>query len=316
MAAASVAVENGDDAEEEAAERNAKRRRENMWVVLQAQTHLSNEQQRELLRAMAMKFAGRDPIHANNLLLACITSDQRCIRETVSPWAPWGGRISSVGARGCDLTDVHFQRAMAECHRLWDVYEGRFFRAWVPEHVERIHWGIVSRMFDFDDCLMLEQKNTIFYRRDEVADFIDLACLHRVLVAHAIKVSCCPALDVRKACVYKQTSESGCLAPHYGSGTAENLLIALLGTWDKTNEVWLTREGKMVPGGVNVYPASYGTREDDPMALPIRYDLKLQGDAMILRHRRYKSETVPPPPGYDVYKYVIWFNAEEDARRY
>ena len=46
------------------------------------------------------------------------------------------------------------------------------------------------------------------------------------------------------------------------------------------------------------------------MAVPVRYDLLHQGDAMIARCSRYKSTTVPPPVGFVVYKFVIWFNTE------
>ena len=57
-----------------------------------------------------------------------------------------------------------------------------------------------------------------------------------------------------------------------------------------------------------VYNYLLGYALDDPTKLPVHYSLTQQGNAMILRDSRFNNQTVAPPPGFDVYKCVIWFN--------
>ena len=50
--------------------------------------------------------------------------------------------------------------------------------------------------------------------------------------------------------------------------------------------------------------------------IPISFNLTHQGDAMILRGSRFKSQTIAPSLGHDVYKYGIFFTPQYQCDDY
>ena len=131
-----------------------------------------------------------------------------------------------------------------------------------------------------------------------------------MLVAHLANVLCCYSINVTKACVFKQTRDTGLLGGYWDNRFAYNKLIITLGIQDTATGDWLDGSSGPTSGGADVYNFRSGTGGDNTMAVPVRYDLLHQGDAVILRRSRYKSTTVAPPVGFDVYKFIIWFNTK------
>ena len=113
-----------------------------------------------------------------------------------------------------------------------------------------------------------------------------------------------------KACVFKQTHNSGLHGGYWDSRFANQKLTIIIGILNTATGQWLDGGSTPTSGGVGVYNFESGTRDDGSIVVPVRYDLLRQGDAMIVRCPRYKSRTAPPPAGFDVYKYVIWFNTQ------
>ena len=93
----------------------------------------------------------------------------------------------------------------------WDTHGGQFFARVRSEYADGDSvWGVTTcREFDDVDILKLEQRGR--YNNEEMAPFIDIACLHRMLVAHLAMVLCCYSIKVTKSCVSKQTHDSGLL---------------------------------------------------------------------------------------------------------
>ena len=182
-----------------------------------------------------------------------------------------------------------------------------------PIRKTRRYGNITHRELNREDLDMFMGRRVV---DDAVmAPFIDLACLHRILVAHLAMVLCCCAVDCVKSAVVKQTKTSGCAGDHWDQTRAFNKLIIILGIKNLETGEWLDRRSSGPTScGVDVFTYLSGSQQDDPFALPARYDLLRQGDAMILRSSRYKSRTVPPPAGFEVYKYVIWFNTHALAQ--
>ena len=124
-------------------------------------------------------------------------------------------------------------------------------------------------------------------------------------------VLCCFPIKVIKSCALKQTKDSGLLVAHWGASPAYSKLILTLCIYDTEAGRWLDRSSGPTSGGVDVHIYLPDSTDDNPMTAPVRYDLTYAGDAMNPRCDRYKSQTPPPPAGFDVYKYILWFNGEQ-----
>ena len=73
---------------------------------------------------------------------------------------------------------------MREVDRAWDSHNGRIFSPVRPIFViGESAWGVTTcREFNDDDILMLEQRGS--YTDEEIAPFIEIVCLRRMLKAH------------------------------------------------------------------------------------------------------------------------------------
>ena len=166
-----------------------------------------------------------------------------------------------------------------------------------------------KRSFNSDDLKMLEQRRE--YHPEEMASFIELACLHRKILEQLKQVTASDSVFChRQACVNRYTKDtyiSGCLWD-YADGDFKFIIV--LGIKNLSTGEWLNRSSAGTSFGVDVYDYISGSRRDDPMTPPVRYDLQRQGDAMIVRCGRYKSQSALPPAGFEVYTYVMWFDTE------
>ena len=146
------------------------------------------------------------------------------------------------------------------------------------------------RMFDCHTCKQLE--NAVSFKIEDMAPWIDFACLHRMLIKHIISVLGCRSLDVFDSCVFKQTRDSGLLCAHYEQSRALNCFITILGIFDQANHRWLDHTSPPTSCGVGVFNDLSGDVLANPRTFPVRYNLTHQGDAMILRASRFKNQTV------------------------
>ena len=154
-------------------------------------------------------------------------------------------------------------------------------------------WDVATcRGFTKDHILALEMRCK--YNIEEMATFIDIARLCRMIVTHLAEVLCCYAITGTKSQVTKQTNDSGGEVAQWDYTSAYNKLILILGIYEMAAGRWLDRSSGPTSGGVGVYNCRSGSRDDNPMTVPARYDLPHAGDAMILRCDRYKSETPHP----------------------
>ena len=101
------------------------------------------------------------------------------------------------------------------------------------------------------------------------------------------------------------------MGSRWDRGQAYNKFIIILGIKNLATGEWLNRSSGATSFGVDVYDYTSGGCMDGPMTSPVRYDLLRQGDAMILRCSRYKSQAALPPAGFEVYTYVMWFDTEQ-----
>ena len=197
----------------------ADNKRMDEWVKLQMQIHLPTAERRDLLPAMTARLSQGSPVDANNLLLGCISNSAPVIRPSVRPFGNTGGRTSSAGDLGCQYGNNPMALAMAEVARAWGTHDGQIISRVHSEYVDGDVWGLTTcREFADGDILTLEQRSRC--DSEETAPFIDMTCLHRMLVAHIVMVLCCFSIKVIKSCVFKQPKDSGLLGGHWDSPPA------------------------------------------------------------------------------------------------
>jgi hypothetical protein len=306
-AAAPIAIDDTDETTEREREEVAKHKRSVEWLLHTLQTSLSTTQQLNLIRDMAQKFGRQNNASADDMLRACVTAGEPAIRPSVRPLGAMAGRVTSVGDDDCEMSDAHLTDAMLAVDSLWYTHWGQIFGRTSYGYAPRDPHNEVSyRELWREDLAMFMGYRVV--ADEDFAPFVDFACLHRVSVAHLIKVLCCYEIDCIKAAVLKQTTTTGCAVAHVEKTRASNKFVMILGIKNKATGEWLDRTSAPVSCGVDVWPHLSGSAQDHPLAEPVRYDLLRQGDAMIIRSSRYKSRTVPPPAGFEVYKYIIWFN--------
>ena len=148
--AAPTPVENTDEVEELELEKINNQRMDE-WVRLQSRIHLSTDERRAFLRAMALQFTQGNGVDANNLLLGCISNSEPVLRASVRAFGNVGGRITSAYDTGCQYGGNHLTLAMSEVARAWDIHNGHIFARVRSEFVNgESVWGVAA-CCEFDD---------------------------------------------------------------------------------------------------------------------------------------------------------------------
>ena len=197
---------------------------------------------------------------------------------------------------------------MSEISRIWDDDEMDLFKFAHCPYVHGIGWGPPRdyyRAFDREQCEQLMGRSTS--DTDEMIYFAHTACTHRMIIAHITSLMGCDYLDVDYSYVTKQTHLQGSYPQHYKSERCNQCFIIITGIYDTGGGFWLGPLSRGTPGGVQVFNNLSGDAGDNPLVIPISLNLSHPGNAMILRGNQFKSQTIAPLPGHDVYKYVIFF---------
>ena len=93
-------VENTDEEEELEREQKAKNQRMDEWLRLQSRIHMSTDQRRAFLRAMALQFSGGSRVEADKFLLSCINNSEPVPIPPIRDFGHMGGRITSMAIPG------------------------------------------------------------------------------------------------------------------------------------------------------------------------------------------------------------------------
>ena len=317
-------VEDRNEEEEREVEADADTKRQRLWVRAEAQSCLSNDDMSRRLLYTAMKLGGADPARANKLLLSAMSTCGAVSPPSVQHFSKVGGRVSSAGDSDCDYEHRHLVDAMDEVYRTWtsvgQTTPGTRWSGCIcfpatyrsepssSAGFEEMNTPI-ERCFDESDINILEQRREC--DRVALAQFMEIACLHRMILNHLAPVMFCDSIICKKACVNRYTKNSRILECIYDRGVANNKFIIILGIKNLETGEWLNRSSGATSFGIDVYNYISGGRRDDPMTPPVRYDLQRQGDAMIVRCSRYKSRAFHPPAGFEVWTYVMWFDTEQ-----
>ena len=158
------------------------------WLRLQARTQMSTELRCAFLVNMALQFYGGNRTDANSMLLACISKSEPVLRPPVRALSNVNGRISSAGDPGCQYGFDLLSLAMGVVVRAWDTHDGGTFPRVHDEFVvgEPEWYRTTAREFRDDAILMLGQCAR--YNNEDMAHFVEIACLCRMLVTHLADV--------------------------------------------------------------------------------------------------------------------------------
>ncbi len=320
----SVDAEDRNDEEQREVDADAVTKRQCLWVRGDARSCLSDDYMSRKLLYTAMKLGGADPARANKLLLSAMSTCGAVSPPSVKAFSKVGGRVTSAGDSDCDYQHRHLVDAMGEVYRNWTsagqtipgtdwsgcICFPATYRSEPSSSAEFEEMNTpIERCFDESDINILEQRREC--DRMALAQFMEIACLHRMILNHLAGVMFCDSIICKKACVNRYTKNSRILEYNYDHGDGFNKFIIILGIKNLESGEWLNGSSAATSFGVDVYNYISGDRRDDPVAPAVRYDLLRQGDAMIVRCGRYKSRVFHPPAGFEVWTYVMWFDTEQ-----
>ena len=270
--------------------------------------NLSSLHQDMNLRQLASTMAGSDNDRASAMLLHAAESfkEERVSRTQGPMFCRWGGPVDSIGNPNCPFDSIDLEDARDVLVPLFDENEDDFWRKTPSPHLSGgadIVWGTTERCFNHDACESLMGRGPMCERDKD--RFERVGGFHRKFSLMLRRTMCADSLRVSHVSILKQSEESGCLDKHLDPDTRLQCCILLLAIYDYIQHEWLEYNSPEVAGGVDVFDYYSGERDDHGAAFPVRCPFNHVGDCMILRGAHFANKTVKPPPGFEVYKYVI-----------
>ena len=270
------------------------------------------------LRRMALAMAGNNDDRATELLLHAAESIAPYKRKRTSGplFNRWGGQVESYHNLNCPFDKYHLEDARDELVPIYEHEQDDPF--WSTEtspflsEGTGILWGSSARVFGHDACEALMGLRPMSQKDND--RFARVSVLQRKFHLMLQRTVADPSLRVDHVSILRQREDVGCLDRHFDSDKRLQCAILVLAIYDCTEHDWCDHISPEVPCGVDVFDFYSGDREDQADAFSVRCPLNHVGDCMILRGAHFANKTVKPPPGFEVYKYVVWFETSPAPR--
>jgi hypothetical protein len=287
----------------------------NKYENVRKKTQLDDNGKIDELRSEALNWCNGDQAKASELLHRAtgeFPGDALPFNE-LNFWTRFGGKVQSCNARGCHCDFDDLMLTMAELRKVWDRGDEQplFKHGHCPYVLEPNDLETIAYYRSFGPRERDLFMGTAPCREGELDYFVHTASTYRKICAHVIALMGCQSLDVAELSVIRQTHYSGCLAAHYKQAPVKHCFVLILGIYDRMKRVWHDRESVEVRTGIRVYNNLRGDSDDNALQYPVELILCDVGDALIIRGNDFKTETIAPPEGFDVYKLCLFFDPKD-----